>query len=311
MNQFACLTLLLMLMVACAPSEPTKEFLPDSEQGLVDTTFFAQTDQYQIMRPARHKALLITFPGGGHTSVQTKQEFQVEATAEKSGVAVLYMNFNLHLWVSEDECAMLAQQIEEAVKSYGLNTDRVFIGGMSMGGNVALTLSNYLLRAGHSIQPKGTFIVDSPVDLHALYENALRDAGRSDFSEERKAEPEFIIRNLEKDFGSGDSLLTNIQSVSPYTLATQNIANLESLKSIKLNLYTEPDSLWWRENRDVDLAHTNSYVLQQLGRLLRENGYQQIQLIETEGKGYRANGDRHPHSWSIVDVNELMDWMLE
>ena len=31
----------------------------------------------------------------------------------------------------------------------------------------------------------------------------------------------------------------------------------------------------------------------------------------TEKKGYRANGDRHPHSWSIVDKKELIKWMLE
>ena len=36
-----------------------------------------------------------------------------------------------------------------------------------------------------------------------------------------------------------------------------------------------------------------------------------IEYIETQNRGYRANGVRHPHSWAIVDENELIKWILE
>jgi hypothetical protein len=33
---------------------------------------------------------------------------------------------------------------------------------------------------------------------------------------------------------------------------TENIANLKGLENTKIRLYTEPDTLWWKENRKED-----------------------------------------------------------
>lgn len=35
------------------------------------------------------------------------------------------------------------------------------------------------------------------------------------------------------------------------------------------------------------------------------------ELIITHDKGYLPDGTRHPHSWSIVDEKELIDWFVE
>ena len=40
-------------------------------------------------------------------------------------------------------------------------------------------------------------------------------------------------------------------------------------------------------------------------------GNPRVDLIETENRGYQANGERHPHSWAIVDEKELIRWILE
>jgi len=36
-----------------------------------------------------------------------------------------------------------------------------------------------------------------------------------------------------------------------------------------------------------------------------------IKLSETQNKGIRGDGARHPHSWSIVDQEELIEWILK
>ena len=43
---------------------------------------------------------------------------------------------------------------------------------MSIGGTVALTLSDYLSKTNSPIKPNGVFVVDSPIDLYALYESS-------------------------------------------------------------------------------------------------------------------------------------------
>ncbi len=40
-----------------------------------------------------------------------------------------------------------------------------------------------------------------------------------------------------------------------------------------------------------------------------EFGSENIELIETTDRGYRADGTRHPHSWSIIDKADLIQWM--
>ncbi|WP_301280574.1 hypothetical protein [Tenacibaculum mesophilum] len=35
-----------------------------------------------------------------------------------------------------------------------------------------------------------------------------------------------------------------------------------------------------------------------------------LSILPTTKKGYRANGERHPHSWAIVDKNDLINWIL-
>ena len=34
------------------------------------------------------------------------------------------------------------------------------------------------------------------------------------------------------------------------------------------------------------------------------------ELITTSGQGHHPDGRRHPHSWSIVDNGELVEWLL-
>jgi hypothetical protein len=74
---------------------------------------------------------------------------------------------------------------------------------------------------------------------------------------------------------------------------------------------SEPDTIWWKHNRMADFDQMNAYYLEQLSELLKKTGFNQVEYIATENKGFRANGERHPHSWSIVDKKELIYWITE
>ena len=89
------------------------------------------------------------------------------------------------------------------------------------------------------------------------------------------------------------------------------MVSMYGLKNSKVRFYTEPDSLWWKENRLTDFEGTNAYAIEQIAKDLKAKNWEQFELIETKNKGYRSNGERHPHSWSIVDMYELIEWILE
>jgi hypothetical protein len=56
---------------------------------------------------------------------------------------------------------------------------------------------------------------------------------------------------------------------------------------------------------------TNAYLIKELFEKMKTADFTGMEYIPTVNKGYRANGDRHPHSWSIVETNDLIQWMLE
>ena len=60
----------------------------------------------------------------------------------------------------------------------------------------------------------------------------------------------------------------------------------------------------------ADYKQTNAYLIREMSELLKDSGFTNVEYIPTETKGYRANGDRHPHSWSIVDKDDLINWIL-
>ncbi len=264
---------------------------------------------YELYKAKDAKATLVLFPGGADSAKETKVNFEIITAAAANQVSVLLMNFNRHLWIDEPTTQQLSTELESIFSVNNLNSKNVFIGGMSIGGNVTLTLSDYLVKNKSNITPKGVFIVDSPIDLYALYKSSKKDITNPDFNEDRLAEPKWIINSFEEEF-SKDSLLTNIQKVAPFTQKS-NYTSVPRLKNCKLRFYTEPDSLWWKENRQTDFENTNAYSIQQIAKNLNSEHWDKFELIETENKGFRTNGERHPHSWTIVDVLELIKWIKE
>ena len=54
----------------------------------------------------------------------------------------------------------------------------------------------------------------------------------------------------------------------------------------------------------------NAVDLAALVNQLKILGSKKAELVTTIGKGFREDGSRHPHSWSIVDENELIEWFI-
>ncbi|MEZ4911402.1 MAG: serine hydrolase domain-containing protein [Saprospiraceae bacterium] len=266
-------------------------------------------EQYELFKVQDSKALLILFPPGTSSAKDIQEEFDIITAATANQISILFMNFNRHIWIDETTTKHLANQLTTICNKNQIKTEHVYMGGMSIGGNVALTLSNYLHQYNFDYAPKGTFIVDSPIELSALYENSIMNLSNPVFGEERLAESKWIINYFEKEFPK-DSLLENIQKVSPFSLKSK-FTSVPILKRSKLRFYTEPDSLWWLENRQLDFESTNAYAIQQVAKDLKTKNWDQFELIETKNKGYRANGERHPHSWSIVDVRNLIEWIKQ
>lgn len=219
-------------------------------------------------------------------------------------------NFNQKLWLEENEKHQLAKKLQDIIIENQLPTENIFVGGFSSGGVVSLLISDFIVGMKQFyIDPKGVFIVDSPIDLIALYKSSEKNIERN-FSEPSIQESTWLLETLGNNFGNPKDNIEKYEENAVFTYSTNNISNLKKLKRTKIRLYTEPDTLWWKENRMADYKQMNAFYIEKLAKSLTLKGYESVEYIPTTDKGYRANGERHPHSWSIVDKKDLINWML-
>jgi hypothetical protein len=269
-------------------------------------------EHYELSKPAKNiKKVLILFGGFPEKPEDIKQEFPILEWAKEKNIAVLYMNFNQKLWLEDNEKQQLAERLQHIFTANKLPANDTYIGGFSSGGNVALLMGSFLAKnKNFHVVPRGVFIVDSPIDLVALYKSAEKNVAHQ-FSAVSIQESTWIIETLGKQLGNPNDDISKYQQYAIYTSQTDHIDNLKGLKNTKIRLYTEPDTLWWKNNRKADFDQMNAYYIKKLSESLKKSGFNQVEYIPTANKGYRANGDRHPHSWSIVDKKELIEWMME
>lgn len=267
-------------------------------------------DNYELSKPTCSKAVLVLFGGYRETAKDIKREFEILENAMEYGIAVVYMNYSQKLWLEESEKEKLAENLHKIFEENDLPIDKTYFGGFSSGGNVALIISDLLTKQNSIMAPKGVFVVDSPIDLAALYKSSEKNVDRN-FSEPSVQESTWLLETLGKQFGNPHSNISNYETYSIYTSETDNFDNINYLKNVKIRFYSEPDTLWWKQNRMADFDQMNAYYLEKLAKLLEKANFKQIEFIATENKGYRANGERHPHSWSIVDNKELIEWISE
>lgn len=299
---YTILALACASMIACQSPAPSKSTPPRE----------IHTPTYDLLLPAEQnlsrpsgKALLILFPCFPCDAADTRSESRLADTAAANGIAVLMLNFNRHILMSEAEQQEVIGTIAGAVASHGVDASNTVIGGFSSGGNVSVLLAKALLRSPEPpVQLKGVFAVDSPLDLVHLYECAQRDLAKTSFPE-YKDEARYLIAFLDSALGSPTDSLSNYERAAPLLNSSASVA---PLKDLPIRFYTEPDTAWWRTHRDDSYEELNAYSMKRIHDTLVAVGNARAEYITTEGRGVQ-HGNRHPHAWSIVDERELVRWI--
>ncbi|MDR2235025.1 MAG: hypothetical protein LBE92_02790 [Chryseobacterium sp.] len=265
---------------------------------------------YELHTAQSLKAVLVLFPCYPCDIEHTKTEAAFLKDIEKEGISVLLLSYNQKLFLTETEKKEYAAALETIFDRNKLSKQNIFIGGFSSGGNVALLLSAYLIKNNSSVQPKGTFVVDSPIDIEKLYHNAEKDIA-ANADPEAVAEGKFLVELFDRELGKPDEHPENYKQASPYLMSVNSTENIQYLKGIRTRFYCEPDLQWQNENRGRTFENLNAFMLTRAHQSLIDLGSTTSEYIETQNRGIRGNGKKHPHSWNIVERESLVKWMLE
>lgn len=198
--------------------------------------------------------------------------------------------------------------IDEVTHRYGLQEVPYYLCGFSRGGSAALKFAETAAR-----RPKAVFAIDSPLDFERFYYSNKRDmllfAQRQPGEENVYA---YLASEIERRAGSSPrTALENYHKMSPYSFSDTSLRAAKGLVDVPVRIYIEPAIEWWLQERQTDASGLNVTDCSALINELRQLGNRDAALIVTHGKGFRNPGRvRHPHFWSIVDNDELVEWLL-
>jgi esterase/lipase len=267
---------------------------------------------YTIIYPSKHPwaGYLFLIPGFGETAENVLRQTDLPIKLAQNGILTIIPTFQdgvLSFGVDSLSQETLDRIIKDVTYKHNLIDQNIYVGGFSIGGSCAIGYAQ-----NTSIKPKAVFAIDPPLDFERFYNSAKRDIRLSKDSEANQ-ENIYMIDRLEKETG-GNPLthLAQYYKISPYSFTDTTQTDIKKLISIPLRIYTEPDISWWLKERGADFTSMNATECSAMINELNRLGNKNAELITTQNRGYRKpNNRRHPHSWSIVDNDELIKWLLK
>jgi hypothetical protein len=267
---------------------------------------------YTIIYPPKlpWTGYLFLMPGFGETAERVLQQTDLPKKLAHNGILTIIPT--LHDGVLSLGVDSLSQQtfnsiLKDVTTKHKLTDQRLFVGGYSIGGSCAIKYAE-----NSTIKPTAVFAIDPPLDFERFYNSAKRDIRLSNDSEANE-ENVYMIERLEKETGGSPKTNPTVYyNLSPYSFSDTTQTAIKKLINMPLRIYTEPDIHWWLKERGADFTSMNATECSAMINELNRLGNQKAHLITTQNKGYRKpDNSRHPHSWSIVDNDELIRWLLE
>ena len=269
-------------------------------------------NNYTIIYPSKlpWTGYVVIIPGFGETAERVLEQTDLPKITAKNGLLTIIPILQdgvLSFGADSLSQHSLDHIIQDVRSKHQLIDQRFFIGGFSMGGSCAVKYSENAI-----IKPVAVFAIDPPLDFERFYNSSKRDLRLSKSSSPNQ-ESIYMIDRIEKEMnGTPQTAIANFYKISPYSYSDTSQTAIKNLINTPIRIYSEPDINWWLKERGADFTGMNvtdgSAMINELNRL----GNNYATLITTQNKGYRKPDNRkHPHSWSIVDNDDLIKWLLK
>ena len=271
----------------------------------------AQKLYYQSIIPEGEiKGAVILMPGTWESTehlISSMSVFCEQANKEK--LAIIVLSINQRLTMNNSIVSVMNKMINNAIITYHLPKNKFVIGGWSMGGLFSLRYTELANQDSSktAIKPLAVFSCDGPCDLKNIYNNFKRKLHKNP----GQNEPAYGMKELETYCGgSPEHVPSQYQYFSCYSHGIDSGGNAKYLINTPVRIYGDVDPVWWMNNRNVDMYDLNALDQTAMIQLLKDLGNTKAEFINAFQKGVRIEGNRHPHSWSIVEPYDCVKWIL-
>ncbi|HTL80101.1 MAG TPA: hypothetical protein VL651_00275 [Bacteroidia bacterium] len=270
---------------------------------------------YYSLQPAKKlKGTVVLIPSTGERAdeaiVATKKLAQLCCD---SGLLVIWPSINHHIYFDQPSHLLLDSVFADVVKRYQAPKDKFFVGGFSLGAMLALRYTETANDGKNEtvIIPRAVFGADPPVDLADLHDQFVRDTARK-FSKAGMNEADYYLGEMHRCFGGAPQQFSaNYVSNSIWSRSESDGGNAKFLLHTPLRIYSDPDIDWQMPQRGGDYYDMNAPDQTAMISELIRKGNKQAEYVNALGKGFRPDGTRHPHSWSIIDPDGFVKWVIQ
>lgn len=284
-------------------SETDSITIPFSKQG------------YTLHLPDSDPIAIIIFPSGSALdTTRNIDEFAIIKPALEKNIAVLFVSTGkvIEFLFTDKDIAIIDELVGNALEKHKLSDKPKFLAGMSLGGTMALRYSEYcfLNKSKFGFQPHAIAVCDAPLDMVRMW-HEQEQAIKNNFHPNAVGEAHWVLHYLKKNLGGSPSeSMEKYINYSPFVYSDENRSKIELFKHVPIRMYHEPDMKWWVENRGKDYNTINSIDLVGFYNYLRQAGNAEVELITSLNKRKDYKKGSSPHTWTIVDNEELLAWFL-
>ncbi|MBE5321824.1 hypothetical protein IM793_21885 [Pedobacter sp. MR2016-19] len=249
---------------------------------------------------AKITGVLFLVPGFLESPTAVTAQSSIVQEANKNGLAVVMVNLtpnNESFPIDKKSLNTLGKMIKEFYHKNKLQPAlALYLGGFSIGGTTAL---KFYAEKNKELKISKVFAIDPPLDMVRL----------------RKS----LLKGREKSFVTKLDTLNTEHKIPEQSLKEQSVYNpdytelsmLPDYQLTALRIYSEPDILWWINNRSMDLSDMNvTDCAGYINKLKQKSEENKVELILTKDRGIRNNKQKHPHSWSIAEPTDLIAWLI-
>jgi hypothetical protein len=260
------------------------------------------------------KGYLFLVPSFGETPEVVLLQTEIPKRAAQNGILTIIPVFKtgtLSFGVDNETQTSFGEIMTDVTSKHQLQEQKLFLGGFSIGGACVIKYAQWLNENPLGKKPSAVFAIDPPLDFERFYNSTMREIRLSDNAAANQ-ENEYMISRIEELMnGAPSEALSNYHKVSPYSFSDPTQNAIKKLLNTPIRIYSEPDINWWIKERGIDLFGMNVLDCSAMINELNILGNEKASLIVTENKGFRKfQNKKHPHSWSIVDDEELINWIL-
>lgn len=303
-NLTFAIVLINLLIVSAVYAQSTQKIILDKTED--------RSGYYLVVEPESKKidGVLVLLPGFGLRAESILSESDLHNVSFSNRILTVMFAPGDKLYADSEVQSRMNAVLAHVIRKYQVDPEKIVLGGYSAGGTVATRYVElcHEFPEKYPVQPEGVFTVDSPLDIFRIWDY-LEEAYDNRYTEAAYREAEFVMRHMKSEHGVPRENMELYAKLTPFSMNKSISQNEKHLKDVAVRVYHDVDIEWRLKNSTQSVRDSNYLVSSELIKRLLLMGNDRAEFKQSFQTGYRSDGRRHPHSWSIVDEQECIEWL--